>query len=412
MRVLMTSTGYPGHVLPLLPFARAFVAAGHEVCLAGPRSRLAIGRQAGLEVCGWPEPPEEEVGRIVASAAGLSAEEGHACIVTDGFGRLATRASLPGALQIVGAWRPDAVVRESHEFAGYLAAERHGVPHARVALGLASTENEALALVAAGLDDERAALGLPPDPRAERVHKSPGFTFVPDALEHPGATRPAATQRFRAIATGAGSLPDWWPGNDDRLVYVTFGSVAGSLGFFPGLYRAVIDVLADLPARVLVTVGEDADPAALGPLPPNVHVERWVPQEVLMPHPAVVVCHGGYGSVLGGLAHGVPLVLLPLFAGDQWHNARRVAQIGAGICLEGAARTMFDHPGRDVLDELPSALGRVLDGSRYRRAAQRVEHEIEALPPVGDVARALRAITDAAARPAARAAARTRRATP
>ncbi len=61
---------------------------------------------------------------------------------------------------------------------------------------------------------------------------------------------------------------------------------------------------------MLVTIGGDADPAALGALPANAHVERWVPQSAVMPHAAAMVGHGGSGSTLAALAAGVPLALV------------------------------------------------------------------------------------------------------
>ena len=87
-----------------------------------------------------------------------------------------------------------------------------------------------------------------------------------------------------------------------------------------------------LPLRLLVTVGRDRDPAELGPLPANVRVERWVPQADLMPHVAAMVCHGGSGTVTMGLAGGVPMAVVPLFADQPW-NAERVDALGAGIAL-------------------------------------------------------------------------------
>ena len=209
MRVLVTTTGYPGHVLPVVPFARACVRSGHEVCVAGPRAAASIVRERGLEFCGWPDPPEDEVARIVATAAQLAPPDGHALMIAEGFGRVAPRAALPGALQVIGAWRPDVVVRESQEFAGYLAAERHGVPHVRVALGLASPERETLALVAGVLDELRVELGLPADPAAEGAGDAPCLTLVPAALEHPAEGGPGETHRFREARDPVVSLPDW-----------------------------------------------------------------------------------------------------------------------------------------------------------------------------------------------------------
>ena len=83
-----------------------------------------------------------------------------------------------------------------------------------------------------------------------------------------------------------------------------------------------------------MTVGRDRDPADLGPVPPNVRVERWVPQADLMPHVTAMVCHGGSGTVTMGLAGGVPMAVVPLFADQPW-NAERVDAVGAGIALGG-----------------------------------------------------------------------------
>jgi UDP:flavonoid glycosyltransferase YjiC (YdhE family) len=126
MRILVTTTGFPGHVLPLMPFALAARAAGHEVCVAGPPPAAALTSE--LEFCAIGRPPHGEVAALLAEAAQRSPEEGHALVVAEGFGRAATRAALPDVLQLVGAWRPDVVLRESQEFAGLVAAQRHGIP--------------------------------------------------------------------------------------------------------------------------------------------------------------------------------------------------------------------------------------------------------------------------------------------
>src|SRR6185312_5573561 len=71
-----------------------------------------------------------------------------------------------------------------------------------------------------------------------------------------------------------------------------------------------------------------------GPLAASVRVERWIDQPAVMRQAAVMVGHGGAGSVLGALAAGVPMALIPLFA-DQPLNARRIAELAAGVALEG-----------------------------------------------------------------------------
>lgn len=105
------------------------------------------------------------------------------------------------------------------------------------------------------------------------MRSRPVLTRLPAALEDPAAPSPAHTHRLRAVDRPR-ALPDWWAGDERPLVYLTFGSVAPGVGHFPGLYREAIAVLAGVDARLLVTVGEEQDPAALGPLPAGVHAER------------------------------------------------------------------------------------------------------------------------------------------
>jgi UDP:flavonoid glycosyltransferase YjiC (YdhE family) len=132
------------------------------------------------------------------------------------------------------------------------------------------------------------------------------------------------------------------------------------------------------------TVGEDRDPEQLEPGPPNVHIERWVPQDAVLPSAAAIVCHGGYGSTLGALAHGVPLVVVPLFSADQWINADAVARAGAGVALDSERRTrrVLGLPGPGTLDELGAAVRRVLEDSGYRSGARRIADAVRALPSV------------------------------
>jgi MGT family glycosyltransferase len=179
-------------------------------------------------------------------------------------------------------------------------------------------------------------------------------------------------------------------------VYVSFGSVTagGHLPFYPALYRAAIEALAPLPARFLLTVGEERDHAELGTLPDNVTVERWVPQDEVLRRAAAVVTHGGLGSTLGALAHGVPLVVLPLFSLDQWFNAAAVARAGAGVALdaERSTRRAVDLPSEDTLAALRPAVERLLSDPAPRQAARKVAAEIRGMPPVAAAVPELEAI--------------------
>jgi UDP:flavonoid glycosyltransferase YjiC (YdhE family) len=406
MRILMATRGSAGHVLPLAPFAHACLRAGHEVIVAAQRQHVANVERAGLAFSPVEDPPDDEWMPLLADFGGLGIDAATARMVGDFFGRIDTAAALPGVRAIVEEWRPDLVVRESWEFASALVAEQHGIPVVRVGLGLAAMEELSIGWAAASVDAARAEIGLRPDPAGDRLRETPYLTMVPEPLEDPAAPVPAVTHRFRAGPPGGAASPaDWWPGNDDPLVYVTFGSVtaAAHLPYYPALYREAIATLAPLPVRVLLTIGDDRDHEELGPLPPNVRVERWVPQDAIAPHAAAIVCHGGYGSTLGALAHGVPLVVLPLFSGDQWVTAAAVARAGAGVALDAdhATRRVLDLPGPDTLGRLDAAVERVLGDAGYRREAGRIADAMQTLPPVDAAVDTLAAISGqgAASRP-------------
>jgi Glycosyl transferases, related to UDP-glucuronosyltransferase len=93
----------------------------------------------------------------------------------------------------------------------------------------------------------------------------------------------------------------------DPLVYLTLGSVDRDRSAL----KTALEASAAQRVRVLVTVGMTGDPAALGPQPDRVRVERYVPQTQILRHCAVVVSHAGSGTFLAALAAGVPQLCLP-----------------------------------------------------------------------------------------------------
>jgi UDP:flavonoid glycosyltransferase YjiC (YdhE family) len=378
MRILMTANRGPGHVEPLVPFARAFERAGHDVLLAAPGLSRPEAERAGLAFHALPDRDEAEADAIQASLAGLPPESSSARFVREIFAGLNVRTTLRSVLALVAELRPDLLLRETTEISGLLAAERHGVAHGRIAIMAGATETWGVPVAAPAIDEHRRALGLPLDPAARVVHDSPYLTILPAAMEDPGDPGPAHALRFREPLAAAGPLPDRWPGDERPLVYVTFGSVTPRLPVFPALFEATAAALAGVPARVLFTIGREVERDVLGPVPANVRVERWVPQAELMPHVAAVVSHGGAGSTRMALAAGVPSVLVPAFA-DQPRNAERVAALGAGLAVADPA-------------EIGDALRRVLAEPSFAAAARRVAAEVTALPPVDEAPAALSAL--------------------
>ncbi|CAA7393931.1 unnamed protein product [Spirodela intermedia] len=89
------------------------------------------------------------------------------------------------------------------------------------------------------------------------------------------------------------------------------------------------------PEAELIPEGFEAKAAGKGMV-----VKGWVPQPEVLAHPAVgsFLTHCGWSSIIEGLIHGLPLVLLPLFV-DQGLNSRLAT--GKGVFTgEGVAETV------------------------------------------------------------------------
>ncbi len=137
----------------------------------------------------------------------------------------------------------------------------------------------------------------------------------------------------------------------------------------------MIEGLQRLDVNVVATVGPASDPLAVDPGDPRVVVERFVPQDVILPRCSLAVTHGGSGSVLGPLLHGLPLVVVPLGA-DHFENAAAVERAGAGIVVT---------PDRLTADTVAEAAARCLTDHELRSAAARIAAELSAMPAAADV---------------------------
>ncbi|MFN2496164.1 MAG: glycosyltransferase [Pseudonocardiaceae bacterium] len=366
MRIMIATNALIGHFRPLLPFAKAFHRAGHELLVVAPASFGPTVRRAGL-----PHHPVPDVAPEVRSAAAarystLPPRQAIEALGADMMARLGPRAVLPAMLDIIRDWGPDVVVRETAELAAVLAAERADLPTVTVRIELASVIERGVHYYADAIEEMRAAADIPADPDLERLRSLTYATLVPPSLEDPEDPGTPSTRRFRAPKRSSSQPPPWLPPGNDPLVYLSFGTVAGS-----DRYLGAIEALATLPIRLAVGLGDTTDPAALGSMPPHVRVQRWMPQQQVMPHAAAMICHGGAGSVLTGLTWGVPMALLPIF-GDQPDNAHRITTLGAGIALDGPT----------AIADLPAAIELLLADRSYRTVAGHIAAEIETLSPI------------------------------
>lgn len=381
MRIVITAKALPVHFGKLMSFGRALHRAGHDLLIVAPEGLEPVlaespaVREDGIPYRLCQDASAADRAKAFASLSHLSNEQAHIQLGNETLVRLGPRAAVPGVLQALREFQPDLLVRDSAQFAGLVAAERYGVPHLKIRTGSPSTDMS-LAYNEKSVTELRTEYGLE---HAEHPDDEPYLTFVPECLDFPETASLRALRRFRIpSAPPLAGRPDWLPGGDDPLVFLSFGTVASTVAYYARLYRPVVESLAELPIRLAVGLGESVDPAELGPLPGHVVARPWISQEEAMAHTAAVACHGGLRSVLTCLEYGVPLAVSPFFW-DHPHNARRVAELGAGIALEGSS-------AGEMLRGLPDALSTLVEDGSYRESCSAVAKDIAALPDVEECA--------------------------
>ncbi|WP_441248307.1 glycosyltransferase [Kitasatospora sp. McL0602] len=362
MRILFTFIGGSGHFRPLIPVARAAQAAGHIVAVAGSGGRTAEITGAGFTAFATSEPRVRAAGSAGAAAVPVDVPDPAADLreLAEGFARRGGRRQAAAVLDIARDWKPDVLVRDEVDFGSAIAAEVLGIPCATVIV-LAAGGFLRKEVVAEPLHELRSEYGLPADPGLAMLDRDVVLSPSPHAFRDPRFPLPAHTFAFRP-----GPAVPAAPVRDTPTVYFTLGTVYTSTD----LFARVLTGLQGLAANVVATVGSQVDPAVFGPLPPNVRVEHFVPQDQLLPQCSLVVSHGGSGSLLGTLAHGLPSVLLPLGA-DQPYNARRCVELGTARVLDPVTVTP---------DEVRETVSAVLADEGYRHAAERLQYETNALP--------------------------------
>lgn len=380
MRVLVSSTTGYGHVLPMVPLARTLLALGHEVLWATGADALPLVRSAGLAAA----PAGMTDAEVAPVRAGLRrAAAGDAVpperlaefVFPRMFGAARTPPMLADLLPLARDWAPDLLVHEQGELAAPLVGTALGIPHVTHAFGgatPAATVAEAGERVAGSWAD----LGLPLPPYAgcyQHLYLDicpPSIQTVPTG--HIGTVQPLRPVSWTGPADIAQPVD---PDDPTPLVYLTLGTVQDG----SSALRPLVAALAGLDVRLLVTVGPQGDPAALGQQPAHVVVERYVSQAAVLPLCTAVVSHAGSGTVLGGLALGLPQVCLPQ-AADQFRNARGVVRASAGVAL---------HPAEATPAAVLTAVHDVLSRPELAAGAAAVRAEIGAMPAPAEVVRRL-----------------------
>jgi UDP:flavonoid glycosyltransferase YjiC (YdhE family) len=235
-------------------------------------------------------------------------------------------------------------------------------------------------------NDARRAVGLAPLRTGEELmgqYHAADLRLIQtsEAFDFPITPAPANVRYVGPVLDD----PDWaggwqspWPESDPRPLVVA--SLSSTFQDQRGLLQRIAAALGTLEVRGLVTLGPAMAGARLD-VPANVVAVASAPHARVFPHAAAIVTHAGHGTVMRALAHGLPLLCLPM-GRDQDDNAARVVARGAGLRLRPSAgpariadavRRLLDEPGFRAGAE---RLGRII---RDDVAADRAVKEMEAV---------------------------------
>ena len=319
LRVLVAAFGDPGHVFPAISLGRALAGRGHEVVVETWEERRGAVEGAGLGFAAAEEyrmfpPPEPD------SADGQHAAE-------------AARALLP----LLEEMRPHVAVSDILTLAPALAAEAAGVPLAtliphiypvvepgqpffaiglrtpRTALGRAGWRAGQRALDVGlehgrrDLNLQRQRLGLPP---LERFHGgiSPDLALVATypQLEYPRQW-PAGVEITGPMSFEVPHPEIELPPGEAPLILVAPSTAHDSDNH---LVRTALAAFAEEPVRVVATTNRVVPQHPIE-VPANAVLVDWLSYSQLMPAAALVISHGGHGTVARALGAGTPVLISP-----------------------------------------------------------------------------------------------------
>ncbi|HSH59491.1 MAG TPA: glycosyltransferase, partial [Acidimicrobiales bacterium] len=329
MRVLFTCLPGFGHFHPMVPLAQAVRRRGHEVAFASAGDFCPVIERAGFPAfaagLSLPEQLEQARRRFPGEAA-LDGQERFTQFVPRMLAAVAAPARVPELVPIVERWRPDVLVRDETDFAGPVAATVVGIPYADQSvlilrpLEMARLAGETLSPMCQEWGVELGPFG--------GMFRYLYLDVCPPSLQSPEIALVDVAYLVHNIDVAEPDdavLPPWVQSLPEApTVYVSLGTVFNQNR---KVFEAVLEGLQDEPFNLILTTGPDSDPAVFGPRPANVHIERYIPQSLLLGHCDVAVNQGGT-AILPILARGLPILVLPQGA-NQFHNAAACVAAGA-----------------------------------------------------------------------------------
>lgn len=414
-RFLITCWPFVGHLYPQISVAHALRARGHEVAVYTHGSAKDVVEGEGFTLFPFEHVDDQRYERIHALEAAVPPTQPK--YKTLSVAMTAYRDMLIGSIPemvadmqpIIRTWRPDVIITDPALWASILVVwELTGVPVALLTQmigsmipgpdappwgpGLPPPRTAATRLLARAVQIGTDVVAFNMRRNVDRVRARYGlaamgcsvneFTgrlplyLIPSVpeLDYNRGDQPSNVHYIGpCVWTRAGASSTAWLDTlptDRPWVHVTEGTAQYQEPF---VLRAAARGLASERLEVIMTTGQASrDPKVLGldALPGNVHVERWISHQDLLPRCAALVTTGGAATVLASLSAGVPLVVVPTFW-DKSDNAQRVVEAGVGLRIA---------PRHCTPERLRDAVTQLIDDPSCRENARRIARRFADVP--------------------------------
>lgn len=354
-RILWLNWSGGGNLPPSLGIARELTARGHQVAFAG-RPEMA------------PRVAPVNFRAIEITQAYAQADRYPAGPLQNAACYLTSPAVVDQLQTIIAAEKPDIILVDAMFPAAFVAAAEFSGPTAAICHTFWFRQLDAWRQQMARLAGLRRQAGFSALPDADLLWQAQdriivtalaSFDLPPlpgwEMVRHAG---PVLENEKVAVET---ALP-WSDDDTTPLALISF-----STGFeqrsLQKLQRS-LDALADLPLHVVATTGGIVSPQELE-APPNAVLLNYAAHDPILRRAALTVTHGGHGTAMRSLRHGVPMILMPGLAHDQAPIAATMQEWGAGRALPGDAETAAIRAAAREILSTPS----FRDNARQRASA-------------------------------------------
>lgn len=355
MKALVLSADLGGNVPPTMAIARELAGRGLDVEVAGLRLDSR-------------SPDASSLTEVDVSWAAKRDADGKVQALGPALARIFLSRSLGDEVEaLIRQRRPDVVIVDCMALALIKGAERTGVPV--VVLLHTFGEFWRRSFLSGAAASIGGALGFSP----RRLWDAATLRLlVTDSTLDPARTDPELADYIWTGTTETGVAPNG--GAERPRVLVSFSTTP--LAGMRRTYRNAIEALSALPVEVLVTTGGYNLGGAV-PSAPNVQIRGFVPHAEVLPGTSLVIGHGGHSTTMKVLAHGIPLLVLPMNpTADQ-------SLIGDIVESEGLGKRLS---ARSDPARLRAAIEALLAEPDIAARAQVTGERLRAAPPGAQVA--------------------------